>query len=247
MIFRLDHHNKILAILESLDSNLLKESNAYFGGGTLLALDFGEYRWSKDVDFVCSNPSSGYKYLRSVIFDCGYKALFCDHSRIEVGRSTTDQYAIRMLVMVDGEPIKTEIIAEPRFEVDPPRYPDWSPVPCLSLNDCFTSKLLANADRFEDRSIESRDLIDLAALRLRSPIPPEAIAKAENAYEVIRPLKAAIQGFQEREGYRERCFSGLRIEDVQIPRIMDGIDLLAGDFDLGSTVRAFRERHEDLY
>ena len=72
-----------------------------------------------------------------------------------------------MVINVDGEPIKTEIIAEARFELDPPRYPAWSPVACLSLSDCFTAKLLANSDRFMDDSVEARDLIDLAVLRLQ--------------------------------------------------------------------------------
>jgi len=71
MTFQLDHHNKILTILDSLDSNLLEESQAYFGGGTLLTLDFGEYRWSKDIDFICPIASSGYKHLRTIIFDGG--------------------------------------------------------------------------------------------------------------------------------------------------------------------------------
>ena len=37
-----------------------------------------------------------------------------------------------------------------------------------------------------DDSVESRDLIDLAVLRLQSPITQEAIEKAEKAYEVMR-------------------------------------------------------------
>ncbi len=59
MTFNVDHHNKILTILKSLDSNVLRDSNAYFGGGTLLALEFGEYRWSKDIDFICSTRTAG--------------------------------------------------------------------------------------------------------------------------------------------------------------------------------------------
>jgi hypothetical protein len=105
-------------------------------------------------------------------------------------------------------------------------------VACLSLNDCFTAKLLANADRYSDDSVESRDLIDLAVLRLHSAIPPEAMRKAEKAYEVMRPLASAIQRFQQRENYREQCFLGLRIDTSQIPQILDGIDLLASDLTL---------------
>jgi hypothetical protein len=73
MTFRLDHHNKILTILECLDCEVLRKGSAYFGGGTLLALDFEEYRWSKDVDFIASVSTEGYKYLRTVVFDEGMK------------------------------------------------------------------------------------------------------------------------------------------------------------------------------
>lgn len=229
MHFKLDHHNKILTILESFNQNLLNESFAYFGGGTLITLDFGEYRSSKDVDFICPVSTSGYKNLRTAIYDGGYEALFSDLTQIKVGHGTTDQYGIRMLVTIEDLRIKTEIIAEARFELDPPRYLKWTPVPCLSLNDCFTSKLLANSDRFRDDSIEARDLIDLAVLRLNSPIPPSAIDKAEKTYEVIRPLKETIERFQARPDFRDKCFEGLQIGSAQIPQVINGIDLLAED------------------
>lgn len=244
MTFRLDHHNKILTILESLDPDLLQESFAYFGGGTLIALDFGEYRQSKDVDFICPVSLPGYRHLRTAVFEGGYKALFRDLTRVQLGRGTTDQYGIRMVIEVEGEQIKTEIIVEARFELDPPRYPAWSPVACLSINDCFTSKLLANSDRHMDDSVEARDLIDLAVLRLQSPLPQKAIDKAERAYETLRPLKVAVQRFQERSSFRQRCFSGLQIDDAQIPKLIDGIDLLASDLDLAVTERVFKEQHD---
>lgn len=249
MTFRLAHHNKILTILESLNSDVLKQSSAYFGGGTLIALDFEEYRWSKDVDFICPVATQGYKHLRSIVFDGGYPALFRDLSQIQIGRGTTNQYGIRMIVTVDDVPIKVEIIAEGNIALDPPRYPGWSPVACLSVNDCFTSKLLANADRFMDEGIESRDLIDLAVLRLHSSIPQAALDKAENAYGavVINALRKSIQHFQERPDYREKCFLGLQVlMQAQISKIMDGIDLLAGDLGLSTTVRTFNEQHDFL-
>jgi hypothetical protein len=244
MSFRLDCHNKILTILQSFNTELLNQSFAYFGGGTRIALDFEEYRRSKDIDFICPVSSSGYRHLRTVIYDSGYKALFGDLSQIQIGHSTTDQYGIRMLIIVDDIRIKTEIIAEVRFELDPPRYPKWSSVPCLSINDCFTAKLLANSDRYMDDSVEARDLIDLAVLRLHFPIPQSAINKAENAYEVMRPLKKALQRFQERPEFRDKCFVSLQIDDSQIPKIIDGIDLLAEDLELVSTERTFKEQHD---
>jgi Nucleotidyl transferase AbiEii toxin, Type IV TA system len=244
MSFKFDFHNQILTILESFNSEILINACAYFGGGSVIALDFGEYRWSKDIDFICPISTSGYKYLRTVVFDSGYEGLFNNLNKIKIGRGTTNQYAIRMVVNVDEVPIKTEIIAESRFQLDAPRYPEWSPVPCLSINDCFTSKLLANSDRFMDDSVEARDLMDLAVMRVHSPIPSEAIEKAEKAYEVIRPLKIAIQSFQQRIDFREKCFSGLQIKNKQIPKIIDGIDLLACDFGLSTTERTFKEQHD---
>lgn len=246
MLFKLEHHNNILEVLKSLNAELLEKSSAYFGGGTLLTLDLEEYRQSKDIDFICSVTSSGYRNLRTTIFEGGYQALFRNLERIQIGRATTDQYGIRMLIAVDDIVIKTEIIAEVRFGLDPPRYPQWSPVACLSVNDCFTAKLLANSDRFMDDSVASRDLIDLAVLRLHSSIPETAIEKAEKAYEVIRPLKIAVQRFQERVDYREKCYSSLLIDRLQIPKIIDGVELLASDLDLTNTERTFKEQHDGL-
>jgi hypothetical protein len=242
MTFKLDHHNKILTILNSLDDEILKKGSAYFGGGTLLALDFDEYRWSKDIDFISPVSSLGYGYLRTIVFDSGYKGLFRDLSKITIGSGTTNQYGIRMVVLIDDVPIKMEIVAEGRFELDLPRYPEWSPVACLSLSDCFTSKLLANSDRFMVDGVDSRDLIDLAVLRLQSVIPPEAVKKAEKAYEVMRPLTRSIQRFQERPNYRRECFAGLKIDIQQVPKIVDGIDLLAQDVGLAATERVFNEQ-----
>lgn len=229
MTFTFPHHNKIITVLESLNSELFEQNCAYFGGGTLISLDFGEYRLSKDIDFICPVSSSGYKNLRTLIFDAGYNALFRNSNQVRVTRGSADQYGIRMVVEVEGELIKTEIIAEARFELDRPRYPQWTTIACLSFDDCFTSKLLANADRFMDDSVDARDLIDLAMLRRQSPIPQKAIAKAEKAYEVMRPLQVAIKRFQDRETYRQQCFENLNIERSQIPQIIDGVDLLAGD------------------
>lgn len=244
MNFRIDHHNKILTVLQCLNSDVLENGYAYFGGGSILALNFDEYRWSKDIDFISEVGTEGYKYLRTLVFDNGYEALFSDLSKIQIGRSTTDQYGIRINIVVNGTPIKTEIIAETRFQLDSPRYPSWAPVPCLSLNDCFTSKLLANSDRYIDNAVESRDLIDLAVLRLQSPIPQSAIDKAEKTYEVIRPLKRAIELFQSKPEYRQKCYQGLQVTPNWIPKIIDGIDLLADYFGLPNTQRVFKEQHD---
>lgn len=81
-----------------------------------------------------------------------------------------------------------------------------------------------------DEAIESHDLIDLAALRLSSPIPPLALSKADSAYPVIEPLKKSILKLRRSEGYRTKCFNELEINNR--PMILNGLGLLAQDFDL---------------
>jgi hypothetical protein len=246
MIFKIDYHNKILTILNTLKTEVFEENFAYFGGGTLIALQHQEYRKSNDIDFICPINLSGYKQLRTLIFEQGYQALFADLSQILLGRATMDQYGIRLLIRLDNLFIKMEIIAESRFEIGKPQYFSWSSIPCLNNEDCCTSKLLANSDRYMDDSIKSRDLIDLAILRLGGKFSSLAIQKAEKAYEVIRPLKVAIERFQERENYREKCFLSLQIEEYNFPIIIDGIDLLADDLQLSHTTRTFKEQ-SDLF
>ena len=103
--------------------------------------------------------------------------------------------------------------------------------PCLSVVDQVTQKLLANGDRWADASINSRDLIDLAILKQETEFPQIAIDKAESAYRSIDPLKRSIVNFQQKPDYRLRCYKRLRIESPIA--IVDGLDLLAKQFDLG--------------
>jgi hypothetical protein len=63
----------------------------------------------------------------------------------------------------------------------------------------------------------------------------------------MRPLRVAVQRFQEREDYRECCFTNLRIDNVQIPRVIGGIDLLTVDLNLDSTKRGSNERYNEFY
>jgi hypothetical protein len=50
-MFNRPHHQRIAKVLESLDADLLKQHNCLFAGGTAIALRYGEYRESVDMDF----------------------------------------------------------------------------------------------------------------------------------------------------------------------------------------------------
>lgn len=227
-MFNLEFHQKILGILRNLDAGFFQASRIYFGGGTLVSLRHGEYRLSKDIDFICPVGDS-YRLLRQTVFEKGFNALFATQEGIALPRDLqTNRYGVRFSVVVDQVPIRFEIVAEERITLGEPDYPTWSPVPCLNETDTFAEKLLANSDRWADTSVESRDLIDLSMLRLAAPIPQEAVSKAENAYPVIDPLRRAIQNFQAKPEYQERCFQAL---GVQSPvSVISGLDLLAADF-----------------
>jgi Nucleotidyl transferase AbiEii toxin, Type IV TA system len=246
MDFEIDHHQLIYRVLESLNCEFLSECRAYFGGDTLISLDLGEYRTSNDIDFICA-LGTDYRKLRNAISDRHPRILLKDNSALEIERFTADQYGIRMAIIVDGVPIKTEIIAEARFELDLPRQPSWSPVKCLSVSDCFTSKLLANADRYADSRVHCRDLIDLAFLRNERSIPPLAIEKAEAAYRVMIPLKAALAKFQANADLRFHCYENLTIPEAFRCQLIDGIDLLAVDLSLDKTSRTIGESGDEIF
>lgn len=238
-MFNREFHQKILTVLNHLDSAFLVDCHAYFGGGTLVSLRHGEHRLSKDIDFMCP-IGQGYRLLRQGVLDKGYDAIFSSFGDIVLPREIqANQYGIRFPVILEETPIKFEIVVEGYIQFGSPDYPSWSPVPCLNKTDSFAEKLLANADRWLDQRKESRDIIDLAVQRLACPIPNDAIAKAENAYPVIEPLKRAIRNFQQQPDYRSECFKNLMVNAPE--KIIDGLDLLASDFGIEATIRTFIE------
>jgi hypothetical protein len=246
MNFQIDHHQRIYQVLENFNHEFLSTCRSYFGGGTLLALDMGEYRTSNDIDFICP-LGAGYRQLRNDISDHSPRILLQPNSLLEIDRFTADQYGIRMSIIVDSISIKTEIIAEARFELEQPRQPSWSPLACLSITDCFTSKLLANADRYLDSSVHTRDLIDLAFLRNKYALPTLAIEKAEAAYRVISPLKSALLRFQADADLRFNCYENLIISESFRAQLIDGIDLLAIDLNLPKTQRTIGEAGDEIF
>jgi hypothetical protein len=240
MDMHFDVHQHIICILQQLNASFLAECEVYFGGGTLLALQYEEYRLSQDIDFLCAS-TAGYLRLRRAIFDHGYDALFATRDRIKFPRDIqANQYGVRFPIAIANLSIKFEIISEGRIQFEPPVYLNDLAIACLSLVDCYAEKLLANADRWPDASVCSRDLIDLAMLRFHTDIPAAAIAKAEAAYPVLQPLKRAIAQFQAKPDYRERCYQMLAVRSPH--KVIHGIDQLALLVDLAQTVRLPMEK-----
>jgi hypothetical protein len=217
-MFQREAHQVVLSVLQALRADALRSCGFLFGGGTRIVLDLGEYRVSRDIDFLCSDPQ-GYANLRFEAARHGYPALFNvgGLKQLEFPREMRlDQYGIRFTAVSGTVNLGIELIREARIGLDPGLRPPWSPVDSLSIPDCYTEKLLANSDRWADRQILSRDLVDLALLRIHcGPIPEVSWRKVESAYKSAgaADLRKAITFFEQNEGYRQRVFQSLEIWD----------------------------------
>lgn len=232
-MFERPQHRNVLAVLGALRADLLSSCKFFFGGGTRIVLELGEYRESADVDFLCSD-ASGYGELRLIATQRGYDGLFAPEAAqgLRFPREMkVDQYGIRFPVLLGDESLKVELIREARIELGPGVRPGWSPVECLSLEDCFAEKLLANSDRWADRQFHSRDLIDLACLRLRlGPIAETVWRRVREAYKAApeSDLRKALETFQSDPAYQKRCLKELQMEGAR-DRLFQGITLLRQD------------------
>ncbi len=180
MDFIRPEHEIIAKVLAAMDSAFLMECECWFGGGTAIVLNNGEYRRSLDLDFLCASRD-GYRKLREGFFDHGIRALFPEP--VEKLRDVrADASGIRMMIGLEGQPIKFEIVNEPRIDLHGAYDPNLQ-IPTLSAESMFAEKLLANADRCQDRAVSYRDAIDLGRLVLAyGSIPPRAVEAAEEAY-----------------------------------------------------------------
>lgn len=222
--FRRARHRKVARVLAALDARVLARAQCYFGGGTRIALELGEYRESEDIDFICSDIG-GYRQLRSMIQGRSLGELMPtakpDVSLLRDLRA--DQYGIRTVFGVDGDPVKFEIVLEARIKVAAMTL-KRIPVPVLDRVSCFAEKWLANADRWSDTAVLSRDVIDLAFM-LRAWAPEEAaagvtLAAAAYGDTVVSCARAAATKLIEDVRYRRHCVDNLAIDD--------GAGLLAG-------------------
>ncbi len=213
-MFERPHHQRIAHVLAALDGNVLRHHGCLFGGGTCIALRYGEYRESVDIDFLVSD-AAGYRELRQLLTGpAGLDALVRQGAQpLEMLRNVrADQYGLRTAVRMDGQAIKFEIVREARMELEAPANDDVvCGVHTLTPLDMAASKLLANSDRWADDSVFSRDVIDLAMMGLPLPLQRRALAKAEQAYgpAVARDLTKAIDRLQERQGWIERCMQAM--------------------------------------
>ncbi|MDD2582719.1 MAG: nucleotidyl transferase AbiEii/AbiGii toxin family protein, partial [Desulfuromonadaceae bacterium] len=207
-------HQRIARVLCALNGALLTEHSCLFAGGTVIALRFGEYRESVDIDFLLSDMTH-YRSLRQLLTGAdGINAILLagQPSLVQLRDMRADQYGIRTMLSVAGQPTKFEIVLEGRIKLAAPTAHDViCGIPTLTVLDMAASKLLANSDRWADDGVFSRDLIDLAMMQPGLPLLRKAIAKAEAAYgQAIRvDLEKAINQLQQRQGLLDRCMQAM--------------------------------------
>ena len=212
--FRRPWHRLVWQVLESLNSDLLARARCWFGGGTRVVMELGEFRESVDVDFLCEDRE-GYRILRSTVTESSLGDIA---SRpLELMRDVrADMYGIRTFLRVDGQPVKFKVIFEGRIPLSGEARSPF-PVEVLARSSCFAEKLLANADRGRDSSTHARDSIDLAFMAANWPEEDQrtGMATAESAYgDVVRRELDAVLSSLDDADYRQRCLTALSVSDT---------------------------------
>ena len=217
-MFAREHHRDVALVLQALEPDVLAARRCYFGGGTAMALRHGEYRESIDIDFLVSDRA-GYRDLRQMLSTAnGLGPLLRPGMPVEQVRAIrADQYGIRTQVRSGATVIKFEIVLEARIELSTPEADDKvCGLSTLAPVDLAAEKLLANADRWADDAVFSRDIIDLAMQQAASPLLRAACAKAETAYgdAVRQSLTQAVDALRERPHRLEACMKALSMTSV---------------------------------
>ena len=210
-------HLQVHAMLSRLDSEFLARARCFFGGGTRIVLELGEYRESRDMGFLCSDLE-GYRLLREGVSETSLGPI--QTSDLSLAREVrADQYGIRTFIELEGVKLKFEIIREARIELDG-KAVGGLPVASLTRRHCFAEKFLANADRGLDTSTLSRDIVDLAFMiegwSKEDAVVGMAMARTAYGDAVSRALAAVTRKMREDKSYRKRCIDGLDISEPKI-------------------------------
>lgn len=207
-------HVFVNEILSCLNADFLLSSRCYFGGGTRIVLELGEYRESAGIDFLCSERN-GYRALRSTISETSLGEIAA--APIAFARDIRgDQYGIRTVLEAHGQRIKFEILNEARIDLSG-EVIERMHIPCLDRLCCFAEKLLANHDRWRDDSASSRDAVDLGFMVNGWGIG-DFVAGARRAREaygdgIEESIRAAAQKLLADKMHFRKCVDALAVRE----------------------------------
>ncbi|PBB87600.1 MULTISPECIES: nucleotidyl transferase AbiEii/AbiGii toxin family protein [unclassified Mesorhizobium] len=201
--FKKPEHRIIAEALGLMDREFLTAAQCWFGGGTAIVMKLDEYRRSLDLDFLCAD-ATGYRELRTRASELGVRGFFSEP--VDAVRDfQIDQYGLRTVVRLKGQPIRFEIVREARIALRG-RLDEDLGIPALVPADLFAEKLLANADRCQDRAAAYRDAFDLGMLvKAYGQIPADALNKAQTAYgpDIGRKLVWVVDRLQDKSELRD--------------------------------------------
>lgn len=210
--FTRHHHRRIEAVLRGLRAERLRELRCFFGGGSAISLQLGEYRESIDIDFLCKGE--GFHEMHTGVYQDGIRFLFVEPPQLgsELRRARD---AIRCSVDLQdgGLPIKFEIVREGYWE-SLEGGATVCGVECLSKADSIACKLMANADRGLDPAHQFRDFIDAAvASHAWKQDAPAGFEKSIRAYNNDGSIPSGIEKVRARldDGTLDRACRSLAI------------------------------------
>lgn len=213
--FQRPHHQVISKLLKLLNAPFLQAAECYFAGGTRIALALGEYRESRDVDFLCASRE-GFRKLRETITQnsLGEIARRPLHLAREV---RGDRDGIRTFVAIGDYKIKFEIVLEARISLTGSLDAAFK-VPTLDLRHTIAEKFLANTDRGLDASTLFRDLVDLAFLAAhegrKEMLAGLVLAEAAYGTAVRRHLDLVLRAFTTERSRAAAAIAALGISDA---------------------------------
>lgn len=177
--YEVAHHQVIDDILKRFNTDYLCENDIIFGGGTLIALLIEEYRESVDVDFLCPDTTS-YRAVRTQVTNNSLGNLVKDEFHY-VREISSSRDAVRTIIDLDNTKIKIEFVGFPDYLLNANKPDRQFPVPFLDYTSCFSTKLLANADRYNDAP--HKDIFDLIAMYIHwGGIPEDSWKEADRNY-----------------------------------------------------------------
>lgn len=91
-------HTKVMRILRMMNPGFLMDARCFFGGGTRIAMELGEYRRSDDIDFMVSDLA-GWRSIRSQIAAHSLGPLFGQEPKL-AREVRADRYGIRTFVIM---------------------------------------------------------------------------------------------------------------------------------------------------
>lgn len=199
-----------------MDAGFLERADCYFGGGTQLSMSHGEYRESRDIDFLVASPK-GLRALRETVSERSLGKLF--KGRILLEREVrAERDAIRTFIKEDesAAPIKFEIVVEARIGLKGSLDAALG-VPILDLRYAIAEKLLANADRGRAKEHRARDVVDLAFISLQADDADfhagRKLAQVPYGRVILMELDEVLKMLRLDPKYRSQCIADLLIED----------------------------------